>query len=186
MLQFDASQAQQSMLKLLEQIEHNTRPKKSFQIVEDGNSSHFTTNYASAPIKLDGNFEIALVSLETFYSFPNIDATNNNFKYSADNAKTWVTIKIPEGSYELDDLNDAIIFQMKQNGHYDNTHNQPYIKLSPNTSTLKSKLEIAQGYKVDFTIPNSFNKMLGFEEKWYHSGYNESENIVDTLAVKSI
>ena len=55
--------AEDKMLKLLEQIEHNTRPKKSFQIVEEGNSSHFTTNYASAPIKLDGSFEIALLSL---------------------------------------------------------------------------------------------------------------------------
>ena len=86
----------------------------------------------------------------------------------------------------MDDLNDAIIFHMKQNGHYDNTHNQPYIILSPNTSTLKPLLEIAQGYKVDFTVSNSFNKMLGFKEKWYHSGYNESEHIVDILAINSI
>ena len=51
---------------------------------------------------------------------------------------------------------------------------------------MKSILEIAQGYKVDFTVSNSFHKMLGVEEKWYHSGYNESEDIVDILAVNSI
>ena len=45
------------------------------------------------------------VNLETYYSFPNIDATNNNFRYSPDNGKTWHNIDIPEGCYEISDIN---------------------------------------------------------------------------------
>jgi hypothetical protein len=59
---------------ILKQIERNTRPKQSFQLVEESNKSDFTTNYGT-PIKLDGKFEVALVNLETYYSFPNIDSS---------------------------------------------------------------------------------------------------------------
>ena len=34
-------------------------------------------------------YEIALVNLETYYSFPNIDDTNNVFIYSHDQGTTW-------------------------------------------------------------------------------------------------
>ena len=37
-------------------------------------------------------YEIALVNLETYYSFPNIDETNNVFVYSPDNGNSWVKI----------------------------------------------------------------------------------------------
>jgi hypothetical protein len=170
---------------LLKQIERNTRPKQSFQLVEESNKSDFTTNYGT-PIKLDGKFEVALVNLETYYSFPNIDSSNNKLKYSHDSGVTWHTILIPEGSYELDDINQAIEQQMKQNNHYDKVHNQSFIKLSPNTSTLKSIMEISGNYKVDFREDNSINILLGFADKVYHAGYHESENIVNILTLNSI
>ena len=61
-------------------------------------------------------YEIALVNLETYYSFPNIDETNNIFVYSPDNGNSWVKIKIPEGSYEIDDINNTIQQEMKKEG----------------------------------------------------------------------
>ena len=35
-------------------------------------------------MKTDRKYEIALVNLETYYSFPNVDDTNNQFSYSPD------------------------------------------------------------------------------------------------------
>ena len=64
----------------------------------------------------DKEYEIALVNLETYYSFPNIDETNNVFIYSADNSNSWVKIKIPEGSYEIDDINNTIRHEVKKKG----------------------------------------------------------------------
>jgi hypothetical protein len=75
---------------------------------------------------------------------------------------------------------------MKQNNHYDKVHNQSFIKLSPNTSTLKSIMEITGNYKVDFREDNSINILLGFADKVYHAGYHESENIVNILTLNSI
>ena len=59
---------------LLEKIVQNTEPKNSLQIIVSNNKTRFKTRF-NPPIQLDKNkqYEIALVNLETYYSFPNID-----------------------------------------------------------------------------------------------------------------
>ena len=66
------------MKDLLKQIVNNTEPKKSFSIVVSDNKTRFKT-YFKPPIQLDKkkDYEIALINLETYYSFPNIDRSNN-------------------------------------------------------------------------------------------------------------
>ena len=70
---------------LLERIAHNTEPKESFQIVVSDNKTKFTTRFnPHIQSKKNKSYEIALVNLETYYSFPNVDTTNNHFSYSPD------------------------------------------------------------------------------------------------------
>ena len=70
------------MEKLLEEIENNTEPKGSFSIVVSDNKTRFKTWY-NPPIQLDNTngYEIALINLQTHYSFPNIDISNNCSSY---------------------------------------------------------------------------------------------------------
>ena len=71
---------------LLKQIAKNTAHKTSFQIIVSDNKSSFNTRISPAiQLDRDKEYEIALVNLETYYSFPNIDETNNVFVYSSDN-----------------------------------------------------------------------------------------------------
>jgi hypothetical protein len=63
----------------------------------------------------ESRYEIALVNLETWCSFPNISSTNNVLRYSSKAGTTWHEIRIPEGSYELIDLNREIIQQLTMN-----------------------------------------------------------------------
>lgn len=104
----------------LERIALNTEPKSSLQIVVSDNKTRFVTKF-SQPIELDKKrrYEIALVNLETYYSFSNVDSTNSNFRYSPDNGATWFDINIPEGSYEITDISDYIQRIMKERNHYD-------------------------------------------------------------------
>jgi hypothetical protein len=163
---------------LLERIAANTEQKSSFYISVNENSTQIKTKFGPV-IQLDKNkkYEMALVSLETYNSFPNIDASNNKFRYSPNNGATWVDIEIPVGSYEIKDLNDQIQRVMKENGH---------ITLQSNNNTLRTALEISKNYKVDFTIGNSIRTVLGFNAQVYSSGYNESENIVNIMNVSSL
>ena len=71
---------------LLKKIVKNTEHKTSFQIIVSDNESKFTTILdPTLELDRDKKYEIALVNLETYYSFPNIDETNNVFVYSPDN-----------------------------------------------------------------------------------------------------
>ena len=97
------------MENLLKQIVNNTEPKRSFSIVVSDIKTRFKSLF-KPPIQLDKmiDYEIALINLETYYSFPNIDRSNNCFTYSSDLDPLWFDIIIPEGSYHVEDINDFI------------------------------------------------------------------------------
>ena len=174
-------------VKLLEKIAINTSHKTSFQIVVSGNESNFNTMFSpNIELAKDRVYEIALVNLETYYSFPNIDETNNVFVYSPDNGNSWVKIKIPEGSYEIDDINNTIQHEMEKRGHYDSINEDYYMNISANSNTLKSVLILEKDYQVDFNHQNSLAKVLGFTGTKYTGGLHESENVVDILRINSI
>ena len=171
----------------LRQIAQNTSHKTSFQVIVSGNQSSFNTLF-NPKIELDKKkvYEIALVNLETFYSFPNIDDSNNIFVYSHDQGQTWTKIKIPTGSYEIGDLNQTIRFEMEKVGHYDEVNQESYINIAANSNTLKTILIIGKDYQVDFNQPNNLSKVLGFTGKKYIEGFHESEKPVNILSINSI
>ena len=174
-------------VELLEQIVKNTTHKTSFQIIISNDKSNFNTRFnPKLELEREKVYEIALVNLETYYSFPNIDETNNVFVYSPDNGNSWVKIKIPEGSYEIDDINNTIQHETEKRGHYDEINEDYYINIAPNTNTLKSVLILEKGYQVDFNHQNSLARVLGFTGAKYTEGFHESENVVDILHINSI
>ena len=172
---------------LLKKIVKNTEHKTSFQIIVSDNESKFTTRLdPMLQLDRDKKYEIALVNLETYYSFPNIDETNSVFIYSPDNGYSWVKIKIPEGSYETDDINNTIQHEMDKRGHHDPINEDYYINISANSNTLKSVLIMEKDYQVDFNHENSLAKVLGFTGAKYTEGFHELENVVNILRINSI
>ena len=81
------------MKQLLEQIVNNTEPMRSFSIVLSDNKTRFKI-WFTPPIQLDTNkdYEIPLIKLETYYSFPNIDNSNNCFTYTHGAIALWYNI----------------------------------------------------------------------------------------------
>jgi len=76
---------------LLEKIVLNTEPKASFQIVVSDNKTMFTTQFnPHIQLKKNKGYEIALVNLETYYSFPSITEENSRFMCSPDAGQTWL------------------------------------------------------------------------------------------------
>ena len=147
---------------LLERIADNTKPKESFQIVVSNNKTKFTTQFnPHIQLKKNKRYEIALVNLETYHSFPNITHDNNNFSYSPDAGGIWYNIIIPEGSYDIEDIKKFIQQKMKQNGHDVN------VTLSANTNTLKAVLILENNYHVDFRPEASICSLLGFNKAVY-------------------
>jgi len=159
-------------LEILEKIERNTSPKTSTQIVVSENSTKINTTF-NPPIELGRTrkYEMALVNLETYYSFPNLSDENNVFRYSPrfpevgrgdeDNLTRqtqWVEVQISEGSYDFIDLAEATKIAMKQNGH-----NDEYIKITATTNTLKSVLEFKTTFRLISEREIQFQAFLDFE-----------------------
>jgi len=180
----------------LEQIERNTSPKTSTQIVVSENSTKIKTTF-NPPIELDRTrkYAMTLVNLETYYSFPNLSDENNVFRYSpgfvevsgrgdeddSTRQRQWVDVQIPEGSYDLIDIAETIKIAIKRNGENDDA-----VKISANTNTLKSVMEIQGDFQVDFRARNSLSSVLGFQNEVYEEGIHESQNVVNILSINSI
>ena len=136
----------------------------------------------------DAGFEMALTRLETFFSFPNINSSNNCIRISIDSGKNWLNLKITVGSYNIDGINEALQRLLPDKSSNDAVTKEPYVVLSGNINTLKCVLEIRKDSTiVDFDTKNSIRCMLGFEAKKYKGGKRyESENKVNILSVNSI
>ena len=117
------------MENLLKQFVNNTEPKRSFSIVVSYNKTRFKTWFKPL-IQQDKkkDYEIALINLETYYSFSNIDRSNNFcFSYSPGANAPWFDIIIPEDSYHIEDINEFIQREIRKNNHYDQTSDKVYI-----------------------------------------------------------
>ena len=129
-----------------------------------GKENGFLTDFYP-PIHLDRNskYEAALLSVDTYYSFPNITRDNNKFTYSTDSGNSWKTIELDTGCYELTSINDEIQRQMIINGDYNKETSEFYISITANVSKLKSIVHIShRDYTIDFSKPNTIGSTLGF------------------------
>ena len=132
-----------------------TKPKDSFTLVVSDNSANIQTTF-NPPLYLQANRnELAMVNLETYYSFANIRGDNNSFKWNADGGKTWTILHVPTGCYELKAINAEII---RIRGNSD-------ITILPNVNTLQCILIVVGAKcKVSFDVPNSLASVLGFKQ----------------------
>lgn len=127
-----------------------------------GNSSYISSAFFP-PIELDPQYEysIALVSLSTWNSIPNIEAGKNKL-YFVDHRGTELDIVIPTGTYEIQDIESYI---QKQLGRPRDTQGElnEVFSLKPNNNTLKCELK--SRYDVNFKPSDTIAGLLGFSNK---------------------
>ena len=179
----DQSSSVRDYLKAL--AEYST-PKSGHYIQVNGRKSEIQTIF-SPPISfpVGCSYEIACTGVETYYTFPNIDREKNgSIKVSVDDGKSWTTLHIPTGSYELRAINTTLkrlIAEEIVGGKASN------LCLVANNNTLQSVLTLEEKIQIDFNIENSICSVLGFNrEKFTGPGRFESEHIVKILRVNSI
>lgn len=162
-----------TIVKLLEK-------EQEYSIVLSGNKSDFTTTLYP-PLQFKGKkWSVGLISLDSYYSFPNITPLNNIFKYSVDSGISWKFITLAVGSYEITNINSEIQRLMLLNG-------DTGISILVNEATLGSIVNIVPTtYRVNFTVNHSIANTLGFNSVVLTTGYNISPNIVNILTVNSV
>ena len=148
-----------------------------------GNTSDFITVHDNLQLDPNKNYEVALLSLDTYNSIPNIIENKNNIlNYSVDDGLTWKTIALSTGAYELQGVNNEVKRQLIVNGD-----DESAINITANISRLTAIVNIEDPhYKVDFGVENSIGSILGFKKTVIGFGYNESSSIVNIMPVNSI
>ena len=171
-------------------IEYNSPGDEQCIVISDS-KTRLHTRY-NPPMEFTPSktgYEMALYRFESYFSWPNINLSNNAFRISVDNGKNWLDLKIPIGSYDIDGINEAMhrLVKEKTNDKQGNESIEFFV-LSGNKNTLKCVLRIMkESVIVDFNIENSIRSVLGFEGKKYKGKKRyESENKVDILNVNSI
>ena len=100
---------------ILEKIEKNTTNKPAFQIVLTGIGSKLSAEFTPPlDFRIGCKYEIALASLETYRSFPNIDNSNNEILILINGV--WERITIAIGCYDIRDINNEIKRQIGDRG----------------------------------------------------------------------
>jgi len=114
-------------------------------VVAGSNNTVFEYVFPGGGIGLKQHTKIALASITMYNSTPNISAANNNntFQYIWIDGTT-KTVTMPDGFYEISDMNNFLHQTMLNNGHYlteISTNNAVwFLTMSVNTSTYKIDL----------------------------------------------
>lgn len=119
-------------------------------------------------LEIPGEWECALLQAKLWYSWYNISAekANNILRYSTDSGGTWKTVTIPDGQYEIYQINDYFHSIMKENGDsFINGFGQEdyNISIEPNFSTLRVQVNIIAGSNFQLDLTQSLiYLLLGF------------------------
>ena len=116
----------------------------------------------------------------------NVTNRNNKFYFKKNLIdEDFIQIRIPEGAYEIESLDDEIKRILIDKEHY--TEETYPFTIKPNFSTLGSIITISpQGPIIGFVFEDSIGNLLGFKETILWEEYNLSPNPVDILSFDNI
>jgi len=150
-----------------------------------GKSNFLSTTYFPTIDLSDDDYELGLINFETYNTILNVNASNNKFYFDEND----VEITIPEGSYELQAINEFLkhAIPQKRPQHIrddkkrdivdDDDVNKDFpIALRANNNMKKMKSEIKCVYRINFGNPDNTGSLLGFSSdhilqplKWHKS-----------------
>lgn len=132
--------------------------------------------------KRSSRMEISLGESNIWYSYPNLspDFDNQTFKYRPGATASWETLTIPEGVYNIEDIDAYIKQEMKTNGDYGGTDSNGddvyYFSLTADNNQLKAVITLSNSYQVDLTAGNLY-LLLGFDSQVLNTdGKHVAEN----------
>ena len=156
-----------------------------------GDKTILSANYFPS-INLYEDSEIALLCLQTFNSFPNINNDNNKFAIQVDdhnnnNDRMWCYIKLEEGCYEIKDIKHRVKEQI--NIYNEKFKTQLTFDISVDPHDFRSNIK-CNGI-LHFEILHSLAPVLGFEKREYKPDYerlvhHRSEKAVNLNTINSI
>lgn len=148
----------------------------------NGNTTSLSAKYFP-PINVYEDSEIALLSLQTYNAFANINETNNSFEIVIPSKKVYelskrVYIGIKTGCYEFEEIKNSILNDIDKANKA--LHDQKIeiidFKIWVDKNTFKTHIKC--NYIVNFDVRNSLASILGFNKIQYD--YERSETDMES------
>lgn len=154
-----------------------------------GNKTSLCSNYFP-PIEVYEDSEIALLCLQTYNLFPNINETNNRIRIQLkpnDLFHPFLEVELETGRYEIEDIEYKIIEKIHDYVRKFNI-TVPNFKFEMKADPISFRCYLNYSCEVDFNVDNSLASVLGFQKRKYSAnghGY-WSESTIDINHINSI
>ena len=113
------------------------------------NEPHRFRLYFTDKLDLRRNKTIALANLSIYYTWENINSKYNNNKFKI-SGPTWSeTFNLPDGSYELSDIQDCFLKMIKKHESTIKTNEESPILIYPDGVKNRLNFKIKTGYKLE-------------------------------------
>ena len=126
------------------------------------NQKHKLSLKLTTPMRLE-NCVVCVSDISLYYSWPNIKSEykNNTFKYKRTTDNREFEIKIPDGSYDVKDINSYLRFVMKNNGEKEDDKGKYPIELYANNVYQRVTIVTKDKYILELPI-EGLGQVLGF------------------------
>lgn len=152
--------------------------------INNSNASNFTVNFTKGIelqelLNQQKKYEMALISADLWYTWHNISSLYDNNVLRYHNGVAWKTVTLPNGNYQVSDINSYLHSRMKLNGDSDVQDGVDIfdINILPNVVTIKVDILLTNSYQIDLSV-SKLNELLGFNSAIYNTS-TSSQNRVD-------
>ena len=128
-----------------------------------------------------------------WYSWHNISEALGNNTFTYYNSKAWASVTIPDGSYNIEDLNNVVktlidINEKTVNEEDESKRASSNLTIKANYNTLKAEIISKGGYRVNFGLDGAkIRDLLGFgKEKVGKQGITEGDKPVNITNVSTV
>ena len=151
----------------------------------NGTPSDFTIYFPGIPGRK--TFDKAIEKAAMSYSYFNISAAigNNILGYKTAAGNATVQVVLPDGNYNVTDMNSYFQAQMNANGDYNAANGTYYITISANVNALKTQVTISNGYVLDLSVSNIW-QLLGYNGPTTISVSGLSPNLINISNVNAL
>ncbi|KAE9543743.1 hypothetical protein AGLY_002139 [Aphis glycines] len=174
--------------------------QESVTLSLSGNTTTLSVHYCP-PIDVYDDSEIALLNLQTYNTFENINETNNNFEIYLENSDRLLnhnkfpicSITLKKGCYDIKDIKNQILTQIddfNNDNDYFGIKSTEKITFDIGINQIDFRTTIFSNGTIRFNINNSIGPLLGFEIKNYeprmHIDGHRSQKVTNLISVNSI
>ena len=115
--------------------------------------------YFTNKLDLRRNKTIALANLSIYYTWENVKSKNNNIKFKISGSTWSETFGLPDGSYEISDIQDYFLKMINKHEKIETNENSP-ILIYPNEVKNRIVFKTKTGYKLEL-LTGETQKLLG-------------------------